>query len=58
MGILKKHVTDDYKPFLMRERTPEEIADYDAGFHTRTEGGKNDDTMSFAWQRGWGEAQE
>jgi hypothetical protein len=51
-GNSKEQIIDDYEPFLMRERTPEEIVDYDAGFQTRTEGGKNDDTMSFAWQRG------
>jgi hypothetical protein len=50
--------TDDYEPFLMRERTPEELADYDAGFIAGEDGKENDDTKSFAWQRGWGEAQE
>jgi hypothetical protein len=57
-GNPKERRVDDYEPFLMSERTPEEIADYDAGFQTHTEGGENDDTMSFAWQRGWGEAQK
>jgi hypothetical protein len=51
-------ITDDYEPFLMRERTAEEMADYDAGYEAGSEGNQPDDTKSFAWQRGWGEAQE
>jgi hypothetical protein len=45
-------ITDDYEPFLMRERAPAELADYDAGFKL---GEELDDTTSFAWQTGWGE---
>jgi hypothetical protein len=54
----KEHMVDDYEPFLMRQRTPEELADYDAGFIAGEDGKENDDTKSFAWRRGWGEAQE
>jgi hypothetical protein len=57
-GNSQEHITDDYEPFLMRQRTPEELADYDAGFIAGEDGKENDDTKSFAWQRGWGEAQE
>src|SRR5450755_3293258 len=42
-GSSKERMIDDHEPFLMRERTPEESADYDAGFQTYREGGKNDD---------------
>jgi hypothetical protein len=57
-GNPKERMVDDYEPFLMRQRTPEELADYDAGFIAGEDGRENDDTKSFAWQRGWGEAQE
>ena len=46
-------IIEDYEPFLMRERTSEELADYDAGFKAASEGKEWDDTMSFAWRRGW-----
>jgi hypothetical protein len=48
----------DNEPFLLRQRTEEEIADYDKGFESGQKGGPNDDTKSEAWQRGWAEAQE
>jgi hypothetical protein len=51
-------ITDDYEPFLIRQRTPQELADYDAGFKAAEEGEEWDETKSFAWKRGWGEAQE
>jgi hypothetical protein len=54
----EEHMVDDYEPFLMRRRTPEELADYDAGLIAGEDGKGNDDTKSFAWQRGWREAQE
>ena len=57
-GNPKEQVVDDYEPFLMRQRTPEELADYDAGFIAGEDGKGSDDTKSFAWQRGWREAQE
>jgi hypothetical protein len=56
-GNPKEHMADDYEPFLMRQRTAEELADYDAGFIAGEDGKGNDDTKSFAWQRGWREAQ-
>jgi hypothetical protein len=51
-------VTLDTEPFMMRNHTDEEIADYDSGFACGQNGGHNDDTNSQAWQRGWAEAQE
>ncbi len=51
-------VPDDTEPFMLRQRTDEEIADYDKGFDCGQKGGQNDDTKSAAWQRGWAEAQE
>jgi hypothetical protein len=46
------------EPFMLRQRTDEEIADYDKGFMCRQDGGQNDDTKTEAWQRGWAEANE
>ena len=46
------------EPFMLHQRTDEEIADYDKGFECGSSGGQNDDTKSHAWQRGWAEAQE
>jgi hypothetical protein len=51
-------VPDDTEPFMLRQRTDKEIADYDKGFECGQSGGQNDDTKSAAWQRGWAEAQE
>jgi len=51
-------VPDDSEPFMLRQRSDEEIADYDKGFECGQSGGQNDDTKSEAWQRGWAEAQE
>jgi hypothetical protein len=48
----------DTEPFMLREHTDEEVADYDDGFKAGFKGRPNDDTKSEAWQRGWGEAQE
>ena len=31
-------ITDDYEPFMMRERTAEEMADYEAGYKAGSEG--------------------
>ncbi|MGF7183366.1 hypothetical protein [Tunturiibacter psychrotolerans] len=46
------------EPFMLRQRTDEEIADYDKGFACGQSGGQNDDTKNQAWQRGWAEAQK
>ena len=46
------------EPFLIRQRTPEELTDYDAGFKAAIEGKESDDAQSFAWRCGYGEAQE
>ena len=52
-------VTDDVdEPFLLRPRTDNELADYDAGFKAGGDGKEPDDTETLAWQRGWAEAQE
>lgn len=48
----------DKEPFMLRERTPIELADYDAGFKTGQEGKEPEDHQSLAWQRGWAEARE
>jgi hypothetical protein len=46
------------EPFMLRQHTNEEVADYDDGFKAGFKGRPNDDTKSQAWQRGWAEAQE
>jgi hypothetical protein len=48
----------DTEPFILRERTPAEKADYDAGFKAGLEGKEPKDDRSAAWLRGWAEAQE
>ncbi|WP_433963684.1 hypothetical protein [Tunturiibacter gelidiferens] len=48
----------DTEPFMLRQHTDEEVADYDKGFECGQSGGQNDDTKSQAWQRGWAEARE
>jgi hypothetical protein len=48
----------DVEPFMLLQRSDEELADYDKGFECGQSGGQNDDTKSDAWQRGWAEAQE
>jgi hypothetical protein len=51
-------VTLDTEPFMLRQHTDEEVADYDDGFKAGFKGRPNDDGKSQAWQRGWAEAQE
>jgi hypothetical protein len=52
-------VKDDVdEPFLLRPRTDNELADYDAGFQAGEDGKEPNDTETLAWQRGWAEAQE
>jgi hypothetical protein len=51
-------VIKDDEPFPLRDRSEEEIEDYDKGFECGQTGGQNDDTKTEAWQRGWAEAQE
>jgi hypothetical protein len=59
---LKKAATSDEtldtEPFMLRQHTDGEVADYDKGFECGQKGGQNDETKSEAWQRGWAEAQE
>jgi hypothetical protein len=50
--------TLDTELFMLRQRSDEEIADYDKGFECGQSVGQNDDTKSEAWQSGWAEAQE
>jgi hypothetical protein len=57
MTEMEEFLRDD-EPFMIRQRTPEELADYDAGFKAFKDGKEWDDEQSFAWQCGWGEAQE
>ena len=46
------------QPFGSRDRTDEELAEYDKGVSAGLAGEPNDDTKSQAWQRGWADAQE
>jgi hypothetical protein len=46
------------EPFLIRERTDKELADYDVGFRAGEDGKEPDDTGSLAWYRGWAEGQD
>jgi hypothetical protein len=48
----------DREPFLMRERTEDEVLDYDRRFVAGSDGKEQEDAKSLAWQRGWAEAQE
>jgi hypothetical protein len=48
----------DTEPFLYRKRTKQEMTDYDQGFKAGTEGKGSHEGKSFAWYRGWAEAQE
>ena len=49
---------DDSTPFDARERTDEEIENYDLGVEAGLAGKPNDSTKSAAWRRGWADAQE
>ncbi len=51
-------VNSDTEPFMLRQRTDEEIADHDKGFECGQKGGQNDHTKSQTLQRGLAEAQE
>jgi hypothetical protein len=57
MTEMDEFLRDD-EPFMIRQRTAEELADYDAGFKAFKDGKEWDDAQSFAWQCGFGEAQE
>jgi hypothetical protein len=48
----------DRESFVMRDRTEEEVVDYDRGFVAGSEGKEPDDAKSIPWQRCWAEAQE
>jgi hypothetical protein len=49
---------EDEESYLLWERSAEEVLDYDAGFTAGQEGKDCDATKSFAWRRGWADAQE
>jgi hypothetical protein len=49
---------DNSTPFDARERTDEEIENYDLGVEAGLAGKPNDTTKCAAWQRGWADAQE
>jgi hypothetical protein len=49
---------DSDEPFMLRDRSSEELTEYDAGFTAAQEGRDCEVTKSLAWQRGWTEAQE
>jgi hypothetical protein len=49
---------DDGVPFRARERTDEELLEYDLGIEGGFAGRRNDNTKSIAWQHGWAESQE
>jgi hypothetical protein len=53
-------VTEDFdtEPFMLRERTAAEMADYDAGFKAGSEGKEPGEDKSAAWQRGLAEARD
>jgi hypothetical protein len=53
-----QHMIEDNDPFLLSQRSEEEIADYGAGFNAGLAGEKVDENKSEAWLRGWTEAQE
>jgi hypothetical protein len=48
----------DAEPFMLRDRTAEEVAEYDAGFKAGSQGGASEEGNTDAWCRGWAEAQE
>lgn len=56
--VSREHVVGGNEPFLMRERSEEEIADYDAGFRASSDGKELNEDETPAWRRGWAEAQE
>jgi hypothetical protein len=57
-AVIKPETEDVDEPFLLRQRTEDEFADYDAGFCAAKDGKEHDETETIAWQRGWAEANE
>jgi hypothetical protein len=49
MTEMEEFLRDD-EPFLVRQRSPEELADYDAGFEAAKKGKEWDDAISIAEQ--------
>jgi hypothetical protein len=56
--FMVEHMIEDNEPFLLNQRTVEEMADYGAGLNAGLAGEEVDDSKSEAWQRGWADAQE
>lgn len=44
--------------FKLRQRSDEEIVEYDKSFECGQSGGQRDDTKTEAWLRGWAEARQ
>jgi hypothetical protein len=53
-----QHMIEDNEPFLLDQRTEEQMADYGAGFNAGLAGEKAVENKSEAWLRGWTEAHE
>jgi hypothetical protein len=53
-----EHMIDVDEPFLLNQRTEEEMADYGAGLNAGLAGKEVDGSKTEAWQRGWAEGQE
>jgi len=53
-----QHMIEDNEPFLLNQRSEEEIGNYGAGFNAGLAGENIDENKSEAWLRGWAEAQE
>jgi hypothetical protein len=56
--LMIQHMIEDNEPFLLDQRTEEQMADYGAGFNAGLAGEKAVENKSEAWLRGWTEAHE
>lgn len=56
--LMIQHMIEDNEPFLLNQRSEEEMANYGAGFNAGLAGENIDENESEAWLRGWAEAQE
>jgi hypothetical protein len=56
--LMIQHMIEDNEPFLLNQRSEEEMANYGAGFNAGLAGENIDENRSEAWLRGWAEAQE
>jgi hypothetical protein len=55
--LMIQHMIEDSEPFLLNQRSEEEMANYGAGFNAGLAGENVDENKSEAWLRGWAEAQ-